>query len=90
MGTQGPELQEERRYKVTYHTYLASNCRTHQALSVPYPSEGSSSDEGGVHSESKSKSGASGSFGGEDISDFNSEKAQGIFDDWVISLPLQS
>ena len=39
MGTQGPELQEERRYKVTYHTYLASNCRTHQALSVPYPSE---------------------------------------------------
>lgn len=57
---------------------------------VPYPSEGSSSDEGGVHSESKSERGASRSSSGEDISDFNSEKALGIFDDWVINLPLQS
>ena len=40
----------------------------------------------GVHNENKRV--VSGSSCGEDISD--SEKAQGIFDDWVISLPLQS
>ena len=56
----------------------------------PDPSEASSDDKGGVHSESENNRGTLGSFSGEDVSDFNSEKAQGIFDDWVISLPLQS
>jgi len=56
----------------------------------PDPSEASSDDEGGVHSESENERGASGSSSDEDVSDFDSEKAQGIFDDWVVSLPLQS
>ena len=49
----------------------------------PDPSEASSDDEGGVHSESENERGASGSSSGEDVSDFNSKKARGIFDDWV-------
>ena len=56
----------------------------------PDPSEASSDDEGTVHSESENERGASESSSGEDVSDFDSEKAQGIFDDWVVSLPLQS
>lgn len=57
---------------------------------IPDPSEGSSNDEDGIHSERKSERGASGNSSGKDISDFNSEKALGISNDLVISLPLQS
>ena len=49
----------------------------------PDPSEASSDDEGGVHSESENERGASGSSSSKDVSDFNSKKARGIFDDWV-------
>ena len=44
----------------------------------PDSSEASSNDEGGVHSESENERGASGSSSSEDVSDFNSKKAQGI------------
>ena len=57
---------------------------------IPDPSEGSSNDEDGIHSERKSERGTSGNSSGKDISDFNSEKALGISNDLVISLPLQS
>ena len=56
----------------------------------PDPSEASSNDEGSVHSESENERGASGSPSDEYVSDFDSEKVQDIFDDWVASLPLQS
>ena len=56
----------------------------------PDPSEASSNDEVSVHSESENERGASGSSSDEYVSDFDSEKVQGIFDDWVASLPLQS
>ena len=47
----------------------------------PDPSEASSDDEAGVHSESENERGALGSSSCEDVSD--SKKARGIFDDWV-------
>ena len=56
----------------------------------PDPSEASGEDECGVRSESENERDASASSSDEDISDFDGEKAQGVFDDWVVSLPLQS
>ena len=48
----------------------------------------SSDDERSEHSESENERDPSGSS--DDESDFDDEKAQGVFDEWVVSLPLNS
>ena len=63
----------------------SSSDRTSSATVHPDPSD----DERSVRSESENKRDGLESSNEEDVSDFDSEKAQGIFDDWVISLPLQ-
>ena len=47
-----------------------------------------SDDEGSVHSESENERDGLESSD-EDVPDFDSENAQDVFDDWVVSLPLQ-